>query len=312
MATATAQPAAAGVFTFLKHGVVLPARRCGPFLRVFALDVLLSTALYLFGRLAVAPLDAAVNPEDHNAAVSASSAADDAAKFSMSRAWLLLGAGTAYLALYQAAVLAMRVATACAAVAAWSGERHTFGSLLREVRGSLLVGSATIVLGRVLRAACTAAAVAALLALPLIIYLGWSPRLLLLDAVLAALAFLLCLYLDAVCAMAVVVAAAEPGRRRGGGAVARAWRLMRGTGKRALLYVAATWALEVAAGSARALAMRRLPRGTDRVVVFLVGAGLNYVLRFAVDVISMATITAYYFECRRNEEVEKEKAVHID
>ena len=83
-------------------------------------------------------------------------------------------------------------------------------------------------------------------------------------------------------------------------------------GKRALLYVAATWALEVAAGSARALAVRRLPRGTDRVVVFLVGAGLNYVLRFAVDVISMATITAYYFECRRNEEVEKEKAGHID
>ncbi|CAL5011486.1 unnamed protein product [Urochloa decumbens] len=299
-AAATAQPAAPGAFTFLKHGVVLPARRPGLFLRVFALNVVLSAAVHLFGALVVAPLDAAVN-------------AADADEFSMSRLCLLMGAGVAYLFLYMAVWLARKVATACAAVAACSGgERDvvTLGSLLRRVRTTLLRVSATVTLGAVLRAACASACAAAILvAPPLVLYLTGSLRLLLLGALLAALALRLCFHLEAVCAMAVVVAAAEPGRP--GGAVARAWRLMRGTGggERALVYVVATWAMQMAAGPVGDLVVRTLPSGMDRVVV---GACLKYVLNFVVDVVSMTSIAAYYFEGRKKDDEEKEKAGHIN
>ncbi|CAL5007205.1 unnamed protein product [Urochloa decumbens] len=299
-AAAMAQTAAPGAFTFLKHGVVLPARRPGLFLRVFALSVVLSAAVHLFGVLVMASLDAAVNAAD--------------AKFSMSRVCLLMGAGVAYLFLYLAAWLVKKVAAACAAVAACSGDRHavTLGFVLRRVRASLLRVSATVALGAILRAACAAAAAAAFLAPPLALYLTGSPRLLLLGALLAALALRLCFHLEAVCAMAVVVAAAEPGGA--GGAVLRAWRLMRGTGggERALVYVVATWAMQMAAGPVGDVAVRRLlPRGMDRVVVLVVGACLKYVLNFVVDVVSMTSIAAYYFEGRKKDD-EKEKAGHID
>ncbi|CAO2210532.1 unnamed protein product [Urochloa humidicola] len=307
---ATAQPAAPAAFSFLTRGVVLPATRPGLFLRLFAMNAALSAAVHLFGVLLMAPLglDAAVNPQDNLRMMG-----HGGAEFSVSRLWLLTGGGAAYLALYLLTWLVRKVAAACAAVAACSGgERRV--SLLRMARGGLARVSAAVALGAVLRASCAAAAAAAALAAPpLALYLTRSPRLALLAALLAALAIRFCFHLEAVCAMAVVVAAAEPGETGGSGAVARAWRLMRGTGGSALAYVVATWALEMAAGPVRDLAVGRLlPSGTDGVVVLVVGACLKYVVNFVVDVISMTSIAAYYFECRKKEDDEKEKAGHID
>lgn len=130
----------------------------------------------------------------------------------------------------------------------------------------------------------------------------------LLDALFSVLAFQFYFYLDFVCAMAVMASAAELRQRCG--AVAHAWRLMQGTGKRAMVYVMATWALELAAGAVHASAVRRLPHGSDGVVVLLVGGSLKYVLSFVVDVISMVAITVYYFECRNNED--ETEAGHVD
>ena len=63
---------------------------------------------------------------------------------------------------------------------------------------------------------------ASILALPALVFWGYSRQLFLLDAPLAVLAFQFYFYLDVVCTMAVVASvAAEPGRRRGAlGAVA--------------------------------------------------------------------------------------------
>ncbi|PUZ50812.1 hypothetical protein GQ55_6G090200 [Panicum hallii var. hallii] len=61
MPAATARPAAPGTFTFLKQGVVLPARRWRPFLQIFAVNAVLGVALLLFKLLAVAPLVKALN-----------------------------------------------------------------------------------------------------------------------------------------------------------------------------------------------------------------------------------------------------------
>ena len=116
VAAATAQPAP-GMFSFLKHGVVISARRCGLFLRVFALNVALSTALFLF-KILVAPLmeSGGYSARIEDDAVAASTVDD--AEFSFSRVWL---PPIAYLVLYLAVGLGRNVATASAAVAAYSG-----------------------------------------------------------------------------------------------------------------------------------------------------------------------------------------------
>jgi hypothetical protein len=295
------------MFSFLKHGVVISARRCGLFLRVFALNVALSTALFLF-KILVAPLmeSGGYSARIEDDAVAASTVDD--AEFSFSRVCL---PPIAYLVLYLAVGLVRKVATASAAVTAYSGERHTFGSFLRKVRGNLLGGSATVVFGLILRTACASAIAASILALPALVFWGYSRQLFLLDALFAVLAFQFYFYLDVVCTMAVVASvAAEPGRRRGAlGAVARAWRAMAGTSGRAFLYAVLTLSLGVAVRSVSNLAVSRLPHGMDKFVVSMVDGSIEYVLHFVVEVFSVVAITAYYFECRNRKE---DRAGHTD
>ncbi|KAL6638758.1 hypothetical protein ACP70R_023617 [Stipagrostis hirtigluma subsp. patula] len=316
MATAAAKPAPR-VLTFLKHGVVIPARRCGLFLQVFALSVALSMVPRLYALYVVAPLAAAADADFHRVTRRDDdvSIADPAARlksFAWDHKWLMVS-GAGYLALYLAAGLVTKVATVSAAVASCSGERQTSAaSFLRRARGDLLPGLATAALGCVLKAACAGAGAAAVVAMPLIVYWCLPARLLLLAALLALVAFHFYFYLDAVCTVAVVSSAAEPGGRRGGaGAVARAWRLMRGATARALVYVAVTWALGEAVGPARDLAVRwLLPLGAGSDGELLVKASVEYVLHFAVQVFAIAAITAHYFECR--ESTDDDKAGHVD
>jgi hypothetical protein len=103
--------------------------------------------------------------------------------------------------------------------------------------------------------------------------LDYSLLLLFLDALLVLLASLFFLYLTVVCAVAVVVSAAEPGRR-GAGAVSRAWRLMQGRAAQAALYVVATCALGAAVSPMYTLALSWWPRSAPSGVA----AGVAYVL----------------------------------
>ncbi|KAL6659151.1 hypothetical protein ACP70R_003191 [Stipagrostis hirtigluma subsp. patula] len=316
MATAAAKPAPR-VLTFLKHGVVIPARRCGLFLQVFALSVVLSTVLRQFELFVLAPLAAAADADFHRIITrdDRAAAVADPAALLKSFAWdhkRLLLSCAAYVALYLAAGLVTKVATVSAAVASFSGERRTSAaSFLRRMRGDLLPGLATAALGCALKAACAGAGAAALLAMPLIVYWHLPARLVPLAALLALVAFHFYFYLDVVCTVAVVSSAAEPGRRGGAGAVARAWRLMRGATARALVYVAVTWALGETIGPARDLAVDRLlPHGWGGDEKLLVKASVEYVQHFAVQVFAIAAITAHYFECR--ESTEDDKAGHVD
>lgn len=76
VAAAAAQPAP-GMFSFLKHGVVISARRYGLFLRVFALNVALSTALLTFEFVVV--------PREESRGYIAGIEDDDDTEFSSSR-----------------------------------------------------------------------------------------------------------------------------------------------------------------------------------------------------------------------------------
>ncbi|PUZ50775.1 hypothetical protein GQ55_6G086800 [Panicum hallii var. hallii] len=303
-ATTRQQP---GFFTFLKHGAVVPARNAALFAPLLALTAALAAALLLGNALAVQPLAAAVLLD-----ADAISRADPetAAYRNLVRALrhdlrsLLLAAGGCLLGAVVAGS-AIKITTVFAAVSAFPSSSSSSGgatvaAAAGAAKGNLWGPVLTIAFGYVLELACAASIVA--LAVLAVALLDYSLLFLFLDALLVLLASLFLVYLTVVCAVAVVVSAAEPGRR-GAGAVSRAWRLMRGRGAQAALYVVATFALGAAVSPVYTLALRWWPRSAAGGAA----AGAAYVLLLgAVEVFSTAAVTAYYFECRESTEEEEE------
>ncbi|TVU42147.1 hypothetical protein EJB05_08539, partial [Eragrostis curvula] len=299
-----------GFFSFLGHGALLPARNRGLFLPLLALTAGLAAALLLGNALAVQPLAAAVlvDADGISRADPASAAYRDLVRSLEAHVrGLLLAAGACLLAAVVAGS-AIKVATVFAAVAAFSsssvsgGAATTAGAALEKAKGNVWGAVLTVAFGYVLEAAC-AGAIAALAVLGVVL-LDYSLLLLFLDALLVLLASLFLVYLTVVCSVAVVVSAAEGGSgRRGAAAVSRAWRLMRGRAAQAALYVVATCALGALVSPMYTLAVRWWPRSAAAGVA----AGVAYVLLLgAVEVFSVAAVTAYYFECRESKEEEEE------
>ena len=303
-AAARQQP---GFFTFLKHGAVVPARNAALFAPLLALTAALAAALLLGNALAVQPLAAAVllDADAISRADPAPAAYRDVVRaLRHDLRGLLLAAGGCLLGAVVAGS-AIKIATVFAAVAAFpsassSSGGATVAAAVGAAKGNLWGPVLTIAFGYALELACAAAIVA--LAVLAVALLDYSLLLLFLDALLVLLASLFLVYLTVVCAVAVVVSAAEPGRR-GAGAVSRAWRLMRGRGAQAALYVVATCALSAAVSPVYTLALRWWPRSAAAGA----GAGAAYVLLLgAVEVFSTAAVTAYYLECRESTEEEEE------
>ena len=292
-----------GFFTFLKHGAVVPARNAALFAPLLALTAALAAALLLGNTLAVQPLAAAVllDADAISRADPATAAYRDLVRaLRHDLRGLLLAAGGCLLGAVVAGS-AIKIATVFAAVAAFpSSGGATVAAPVGAAKGNLWGPVLTIAFGYALELACAAAIVA--LAVLAVALLDYSLLLLFLDALLVLLASLFLVYLTVVCAVAVVVSAAEPGRR-GAGAVSRAWRLMRGRGAQAALYVVATCALGAAVSPVYTLALRWWPRSAAAGA----GAGAAYVLLLgAVEVFSTAAVTAYYLECRESTEEEEE------
>lgn len=301
--TATQAQPPPGFFTFLKHGILLPARNRGLFLPLLALTAALAAALLLANSLAVQPLAAAVLLDaDAISRADPASAAYPGLVKSLKRELrrLLLDIGACVLAAVVAGS-AIKIATVFAAVAAFSGttERPTVATVVGSAKGNLWGPVLTVAFGYVLEVACAGGIVA--LALLMVFLLEYSLLLLFLDALLVLLASLFLVYLTVVCAVAVVVSSAEPGRR-GAGAVSRAWRLMRGKNAQVVLYLVATCALGAAVSPVYTLALWWWPRSAASGAA----AGVAYVLLLgAVEVFSVAAVTAYYFECRESKEQEE-------
>ncbi|KAL6627092.1 hypothetical protein ACP70R_030818 [Stipagrostis hirtigluma subsp. patula] len=304
MATAAQSPSPPprpreGFFTFLKRGVLIPTRNRGLFLPLAALYATRSTAFLLVRTLTCWSFAATV---DGDASVRFFT---QLGRFLADCPWLL-PAGAVYLAAHVALGLAIEVAVACAAVASCSGERHTLHSLLMgKVKGNLRGPMVTIVSGDIrgwayyLGAAAASTVLAAFLSA-----LSVGAGLLALILMFLGLFFFV-MYFPVVCAVAVVASVAEPGRR-GGGALERARRLMRGKKGQAVLYTAVAWALEQAVWKTHALAMASMPQSVAAAMV-RPDAVVVYLFLGVLKVFCTATVTAYYFECRATEE---EKAGH--
>ena len=115
-------------------------------------------------------------------------------------------------------------------------------------------------------------------------------------ALVAAAVFLV--YFTFLCALSVVVAVAEPGRH-GAGAVGRAWRLLTGRRRRAMLLVAVVGAL--AAVSSRVHALARTSALGSLASGLLLGF-LYAVAMAAVELFAVCAITAFYYECKEGDD----------
>ncbi|KAM0847086.1 hypothetical protein ACQ4PT_055251 [Festuca glaucescens] len=299
-ATTAQQPASA--FTFLKHGVLLPASRCGLFFQLVAVATVLSMALHLFKFHTLQPLAPAVANLWANFCrrdVEAEALATLVENFLADQGWLLL-LGAAYLVADIALAFAIQTATVSAAVAAFSGEHHTFLSFPRKAKGNTTGPFVTVALGCLLKAAFVGA---------IILYYAaafshqHSPRVLSCHAMLGVIAVLFYLFLDVVCAVAIVASVAEPGLR-GTGAMGRAWRLVSDGEVQAALYVTGTLLLDRAVSEVCILAVALLPRTAATVIAY-------YLMLGAAQVFSAAAVTAYYFECSKRN-VEDQKARHTE
>ncbi|RLM91373.1 hypothetical protein C2845_PM08G01330 [Panicum miliaceum] len=285
-------------FGFLKEGVVVATRNRGLFLPLAALHATRSTAFFLASRtLSFRLFATTVDLEAYDVA-------DDKLLFALlgkflSGRWCLLHAGVACVVAHVTLGLAIDVATVSAAVASCSGEGHnnTLSSLLGKVRRSNLRGPmVTVAFGRIVGWALVGVV---LLVMPAV-YL--SPGMALLVLLFQFIAFLFTLFYDAVWSAAVVVSVAEPGLRATA-VVRRARGLMRG-GRRlaqATLYSLVAWALEKAVWRMHS-AVTMAHGSSIATALFPLDGVIVYLLLGALKVLCAATVTAYYFDCRRTEE----------
>ncbi|CAL4959012.1 unnamed protein product [Urochloa decumbens] len=305
-----------GFFGFLKDGVVMVTRNRSLFLPLAALHAARSTAHLAAKTLAFRSFAAAVDLEaydDGGGAVDGAQFIGLVFKYLAGRWRLLLPAGAAYLAAHATLGLAIDAAIAAAAASSsrsGEGQDTTLASVLGKVKGNLVGPMATAAFGRIVEWGLVG--VGLLLAIPAAVYMDTAIALLALLFQIVAFLFAL-LYSGAVCEVAVVVAAAEPGLR-GAGAAGRARRLMRGGRKlaQAALYSLVSWALKKAIWKVHAAAVARLPDSglLSTTALFPVHGVVVYLLLGALKVLRTATVTAYYLDCRRTEE--EDKAGHRD
>ncbi|KAF8724090.1 hypothetical protein HU200_021103 [Digitaria exilis] len=183
-----------------------------------------------------------------------------------------------------------------AAVATYAGETCSFGALLGKVRAQLKGVAFTVAFAYVLDVAYTVLLLSTMAGLLVVdrhfetgptwyLLLGWL-------LIIAAAVFLK--YFAFVCELGVVVAVAEPGKHSAS-AVRRAWRLLRGRRRRAVMLVAVTSALAFGCNKAYALAKTHTVSGhaSGLLLKFLFAVVMDVVELFAV-----CAITAFYYECK--------------
>lgn len=305
-----------GFFGFLKDGVLVTTRNRSLFLPLAALHAARSLALLAARILAIRYLGPTLGLKADGDDGFFSALLD---KFLDGR-WWLLPVGVAYLVADVANMVlgqAIQVAMVCAAVASCSAASIeggpgrttlTLASLLGEVRRNLSRYMETDVFVQVVGLASAFAGmlvlVAVLTAAAAYLHVGPLPGELVYFLLHLIATPVILIYYSIAREVAVVVSVAEPGLRAGG-AFRRARQLTRGAKKvaQATLHALLSRALNKAVWKMYAVTMARVPAAP-----FWLDAVVVYMLVGAVDVLYMATVTAYYFDCKRTEE---EKAGHI-
>ncbi|CAL4987628.1 unnamed protein product [Urochloa decumbens] len=290
--TVTMQSSTTSPFNFLKEGLLLPSQNRRLFAAVFTIYVSSYSLFLVAYEIGFQPLALEVlrdiytltrtHPRSPVYGSLLRKLHDDNHK--------LLLATAAYLLLAIVIGSVIQLSAVFAAVATYSGEVHTSGTLLGKARAQLKgpVLTLAFVYALVIAAVSLLSVLAALL-----VFLAFNRHfgLLLAGCLLLLVAYALYFYLCFVCSLGVVVAVAEPGRC-GAGAVGRAWQLVKGAQRRAMLLMTVTGVLVAVCSP-----LYWLTKVCSVSGALLLGF-LYTVLMAAVDLFGVCALTAFYYECK--------------
>ncbi|OEL15549.1 hypothetical protein BAE44_0023432 [Dichanthelium oligosanthes] len=296
MAATIKQSSTTSPFNFLKEGLLLPSQNRRLFAAIFTISVTFYSLFLAASELGVQRLALQVRRDidalDHTDRRSPGYGHLLRELHEDSRDFLL--ASAAYLLLAVLVGSVTNLVAIFAAVRTYSGEVHTFGSLLGKARAQLMGPVLTLAFVYTLEIT----GVALLLALAaLFVFLAFKRYLglLLADSLLLLVAYIFFVYLSFVCSLGIVVAVAEPGTH-GAGAVGRAWQLMKGKQRRAMLLITVTGVLAAVFSPfywlTKIFAHSKMASGA----LFL---GFLYSVQMAaVELFNICTLTALYHECK--------------
>ncbi|XP_066373753.1 uncharacterized protein [Miscanthus floridulus] len=298
-------------FNFLKEGLLLPSHNRRLFAAVFTIIAVSTCLLLLGGDLAVQPLreELDLDTKALNSTDPSTSSPEDILQLIQKtkddiRALLLTSA-----ALVVPSVVigsAIRLVLLFAAVATYSGELHTFGSLLGKVKTQLKGPVLTLAFVYALEIVYFVLLVA-MIGLVMFLMIKKYMGLFFVGSLLLLVPFVFLVYFSFLCSMSVVVAVAEPGCH-GAGALGRAWRLLKGKRRRVMLFISVTGVLATALTPVYTLAKRC--ELTNMAAGLLLGF-LYSILMSAVQLFAACAMAAFYYECKGSTEASAAEYIKV-
>ncbi|CAL5009029.1 unnamed protein product [Urochloa decumbens] len=300
----TTQSTSPTFFNFLREGLLLPTHNRKLFTAVFAIIVASTYLLSLGSYLPIQPLTDEIRT-DTNALNSTDPSSpkflhlhqeiqDDTRDLSIT--------GMVYFLVSVIIRSVIQIVVHFAAVATYSGEMHTFASLLGKAKAQLKGPILTLAFVYALEMiAWMVLAVAMVVPLAFLMMIKQDMSLVFVYTLLITVAFtfLMC-YLSFLRSLSIVVAVAEPGRHSAG-AVGRAWRMMKGKKLlQAVLFIFVTVVLSagfwpVVQTLAKKCALRNM-------AARLLLGFLYSILMAVVQVFDVCAMTVFYYECKGSTE----------
>lgn len=308
MATGQISSTPPSFFNFLKEGLLLPSHNRRLFAAVFTV-IAASTCLLLVGNdLVVQPLAVELNL-DTKALNSTDFRSPDLLPLirkTQADTRALLLTSTAYFLFGAVIRSAIQIVVLFAAVSTYSGELHTFGSLLGRVKAQVKGPVLTFAFVCALEITYVALLVA-MSTLVMVLMIKKYYGLFFVGSLLLLALFVFLVYFSFLCSMSVVVAVAEPGCY-GAGALGRAWRLLKGKRRRVMLFISVTGVLAAALTPMYTLAKRR---ELTNMAAGLLLEFLYVILMSALQLFATCTMAAFYYECKGSTEASAAEYVKV-
>jgi hypothetical protein len=309
MATGQQTSSTPSFFNFLKEGLLLPSQNRRLFAAVFTVIAASTCLLHLGNDLAVQPRRDELDQDTkalHSIDPSRPAGILQLVQKTKDDVRALLLTSAAYFLFGAITRSAIQVVVLFAAVATYSGEVHTFVSLLGKVKAQLKGPVLTLAFVYALEIAYVALLVA-MSALLMFLKIKKYFGLLTVGSLLFLVPVIFLVYFSFLCSMSVVVAVAEPGCH-GAGALGRAWRLMKGKRRQAVLFIFVTVVLAVALTPMYTLAKRFAL--TNMGEGLLLGF-LYIILIAAVQLFAACAMTAFYYECKGSTEASAAEYIKV-
>ncbi|KAF8690714.1 hypothetical protein HU200_041090 [Digitaria exilis] len=289
-------------FNFLKEGLLLPTHNPRLFAAVLAI-IVASTSLLLLGNdLAIQPLVEQIRIDTNllNSTDPSSPEFLHLLKEIQDDTRAIFITGGVYLLIAIVIGSFIRIVVLFAAVTTYSGELHTFASLLGKVKAQLKGPLLTLGFTSVLEITYIAfiAGMVGILAFLTIMIKQHRTIMLFVDLLLVTVASIFLVYFSIICSLSIVVAVAEPGCH-GAGAVGQAWRLMKGKRRRAMLLISVPAVLAAALSPVHTLAKTC---AVGNIASGLLLGFLYTILMGAVELFATCAMTAFYYECKGSPE----------